>query len=246
MIGAQDATEIMKKSHMTYYYAGNDGVAEVSMKIVDSKGKERNRKFTMIRLDEADGGDQKYYTYFYEPSDVQRLTFMVHKSAAGNDKRWIYVPAVDLIKPIAADDKNSSFVGSDFTYEDVSGRLWTEDNHTFVGESKLNDRDVFVIESKPKQAYKGFSRRVSYIDKEYYLPLKEEYYDAKDKLERVLTADKIETIDNIPTVTIRKMENVQKGRHTVVTFSSIKYNMGIKSDLFTERYLRTPPREYIK
>lgn len=245
-VNAQDAVEIAKKAHLNYYYAANDGLAEVSMKIVDSKGNERNRRFSMLRMDEADGGDQKYYTYFHEPSDVQRMTFMVHKSAAGNDKRWIYVPAVDLIKPIAADDKNSSFVGSDFTYEDVSGRLWTEDNHSLTGETKLNDRDVFVLESKPIKPYKGFSRRVSYIDKELYLPLKEEYYDAKDKLERVLTAEKIETIDNIPTVTERKMQNLQKSRYTVVSFTSIKYNLGVKADLFTERYLKTPPREFIK
>jgi len=76
--------------------------------------------------------------------------------------------------------------------------------------------------------------------------LKEEFYDGKDKLERVLTAEKIETIDNIPTVTERKMQNMQKNRYTVVSFNSIKYNLGVKADLFTERYLKTPPREYIK
>jgi hypothetical protein len=113
---AQDATELMKNSHLAYYYAGNDGLAEVSMTLIDRKGKERNRAFSMLRLDIADGGDQNYYTYFKKPSDVSRLTFMVHKSPDGNDKRWIYVPAVDLVKPISADDKNSSFVGSDFTY----------------------------------------------------------------------------------------------------------------------------------
>jgi len=96
---AQDATEIMKKSHMAYYYAADDGVADVTMTIVDKKGKERLREFTMIRLDEVDGGNQKYYTYFKKPSDVSRLTFMVHKNPDGNDARWIYVPSVDLIKP---------------------------------------------------------------------------------------------------------------------------------------------------
>ena len=148
---AQDATEIMKKSHMAYYYAGNDGVADVTMTIVDKKGKERLREFTMLRLDEADGGSQKYYTYFKKPSDVSRLTFMVHKNPDGNDARWIYVPSVDLVKPISADDKNSSFVGSDFSYEDVSGRHWTEDNHTLKADSTIDGKTVYVIESIPKE-----------------------------------------------------------------------------------------------
>lgn len=152
---AQNAEEIMKQSHLIYYYAGDDGVAEVNMTIVNDKGKERNRRFTMLRLDESDGGNQKYYTYFYEPSDVQRMTFMVHKAASGSDRRWIYVPSVDLIKPIAADDKNSSFVGSHFSYEDVSGRLWTEDNHKLLREDTVGGSHVWVIESTPKQSYKG-------------------------------------------------------------------------------------------
>ena len=71
MASAQnDPTEIMKKSHLAYYYAGDDGVAEVTMKMVDKKGKERNREFTMLRIDVAEGGAQKYYTYFKKPSDV--------------------------------------------------------------------------------------------------------------------------------------------------------------------------------
>jgi len=245
-LSAQDATEIMKKSHMAYYYAGDDGVSDVTMTIVDKRGKERVRGFTMFRLDESDGGNQKYYTYFREPSDVRRMTFMVHKQADGQDKRWLYVPAVDLVKPISADDKNSSFVGSDFTYEDVSGRLWTEDTHTFLREDKIGEQPVWVIESKPvDQSYKGFARKVSFIDQGNYLPLREEYYNDKDELQRVFTAEGVDTIDDIPTITIRKMENVKKGGYTTVKFDKIEYNVGIKDDVFTERYLKNPPRDLI-
>jgi outer membrane lipoprotein-sorting protein len=243
---AQDATELMKKSHLAYYYVGNDGLAEVNMTLIDKKGKERKRVFSMLRLDIADGGNQNYYTYFKKPSDVSRLTFMVHKSPDGNDKRWIYVPAVDLVKPISADDKNSSFVGSDFTYEDVSGRHWSEDNHTLKGEGDLDGKTVFIIESTPKEAYKGFSRKISYIDKETLLPLKEEYFNKKDKMIRIFTAEKIEEISGNPTITVRSMENLKKKSKTIVEFTSIKYDIGITKDIFTERYLKNPPRKYVK
>jgi len=243
---AEEASEIMKKSHLAYYYAADDGQAEVTMTLVDKKGKERNREFSMLRLDLEEGGNQKYYTYFKKPSDVSRLTFMVHKASGGNDQRWIYVPAVDLVKPISADDKNSSFVGSDFSYEDVSGRHWTEDNHTLIEESELDGKQVWVIQSVPKEEYKGFARKLSYIDKATLLPLKEEYYDKKDELERVFTAEKIAEIDGIPTITIRSMQNLKKGSKTIVDFSQITYNVGIEDDIFTERYLKTPPRNFIK
>jgi outer membrane lipoprotein-sorting protein len=235
----------MKKSHLAYYYAGDDGVAEVGMTMVDKKGKEREREFTMLRLDQEEGGKQMYYTYFKKPSDVSRLTFMVHKTPDGNDKRWIYVPAVDLVKPISADDKNSSFVGSDFTYEDVSGRHWSEDNHKLLEDSELDGKPVYVIESVPKEPYDGFARKVSYIDKANYLPLKEEYFDDKGNMIRIFRAEKIEDVDGILTVTVRSMEDLKKGSKTTVTFSDIKYNQGLTPDIFTERYLKNPPRQFI-
>lgn len=242
----EDATEIMKKSHLAYYYAGDDGVAEVTMTMLDKKGKERNREFTMLRLDLEDGGKQMYYTYFKKPSDVSRLTFMVHKTPDGNDQRWIYVPAVDLVKPISADDKNSSFVGSDFTYEDVSGRHWSEDNHKLLESSELDGKPVWVIESIPKNEYGGFARKVSFIDKANYLPLNEEYYDKKGEMVRLFHADKIADVNGILTVTIRTMEDLKKGSKTTVDFSNIKYNQGVTEDIFTERYLKNPPRQFIQ
>jgi len=243
---AQDAAEIMKTSHLAYYYAGDDGLSQVTMTLVDKKGKERNREFVMLRLDIEEGGKQNYYTYFKKPSDVSRMTFMVHKTPDGNDRRWIYVPAVDLVKPISADDKNSSFVGSDFTYEDVSGRHWSEDNHSLLEDSQVGDKPVFVVESIPKTAYKGFAKKVTYIDKTSYLPLKEEYFDKKGVLVREFIAESIEEIDGIPTITTRVMKNIKKKSHTVVAFSSISYDVGIDESLFTERYLKNPPRKYIK
>jgi outer membrane lipoprotein-sorting protein len=201
----------------------------------------------MLRLDLAEGGEQKYFTYFKKPSDVSRLTFMVWKNPDANDNRWLYVPSVDLVKQISADDKNSSFVGSDFTYEDVSGRHWTEDGHRLISENEtLDGKAVYLISSTPVEKYKGFSEKKSWIDKVSYLPLREEYYDDKGELTRVYTADKIETIDGIETVTQRTMENVKKERKTTVHFDEISYNAGVTDDIFTERFLKTPPRKFIK
>ncbi|MFH1687545.1 MAG: outer membrane lipoprotein-sorting protein [bacterium] len=245
-VAADSAEEIMKKSHLAYYYAGDDGIAEVKMVVVDNRGRERVKEFTMLRLDEAEGGAQKYYTYFRKPSDVSRLTFMVHKNPDGDDMRWIYVPSVDLVKPISADDKNSSFVGSHFSYEDVSGRHWTDDTHKLLDDSTINEQPVWVIESIPKEDHSSFARKLSYIDKANHLPLMEQYFDKKDKPLRVFRADKIEDVEGITTMTARSMENVAKGGKTTIEFSEIDYNSGLDNSIFTERYLKNPPREYIR
>src|SRR4030043_2136958 len=94
-----------------------------------------------------------------------------------------------------------------------------------------------------------YVKRISWIDKTTFLPLKEEYYDVQKELARAFTADKIEDIvpaegrerKNFPTVTKRTMKNLKTGHRTEVTFTSASYNIGLRGDIFTERYLRNPP-----
>ena len=239
--------EIIKKSQEIFYYAGIDIKTKVLMKLISKNGKERIRELTMLRLNKSESDEQKYYMYFHRPADVREMTFMVWKYLGKNDDRWLYVPSVKLVRRIAANDKNSSFVGSDFTYEDISGREVLEDTHTLKSEETLNGKSVYVLESVPrdeKSAY--YSRKVSWIDQETFLPLKEEYYDKRDDLYKIFTADKIEVIQGIATIPQRTMANIQNGHRTVVTFEEVSYNIGLKEDIFSERYLRSAPRQWIK
>lgn len=241
---AEDAETIMKEAHLNMYYAGEDGRAMVEMTLEDKRGKTRNRTFVMLRKDLEDGGEQKYFTYFYEPNDVRRTTFMVWKDPAEDDARWIYVPAIDLVKRISANDKGSSFVGSDFSYEDVSGRHWGDDTHKLLREEDLDGRAAWVIESIPKED-DSFSKKITWVGKEARMPLKEEYYGKKGELERVFLSENLETVDGYPTVLRRTMTNVKKNHKTVVEFTKIDYDMGIEDDVFTERNLKSPPTALI-
>ncbi len=239
--------EIIKNSQEIFYYAGNDIKAKVLMKLISKDGKERIRELSMLRLNRGESAEQKYYMYFHRPADVREMTFMVWKYLEKNDDRWLYVPSIKLVRRIAANDKNSSFVGSDFTYEDISGREVAEDNHTLKSGKTLNDKSVYIVESVPKDEKSAYySRKVSWIDQETSLPIKEEYYDKRNDLYKIFTADKIEVIQGIATIMQRTMANIQNGHRTVVTFGEVSYNIGLKEDIFSERYLRTAPRQWIK
>jgi len=251
--GRLTADEIVVKSLDAFYYQGLDMKQNALMELIDKDGGKRIRVMTMLRLNAKTGGNQKYFIYFHKPRDVKRMTFMVWKYPKKEDDRWIFIPAVDLIRRIAADDKRSSFVGSDFTYEDVSGRDADSDTHTLLREEKLGDKNVYVIQSIPKAAT-DYTKRLSWIDKKSFLPLKEEYYDAQEQLSRVFTADKIEDIragegkemQIFPTITKRVMKNVKTGHRTEVTYSSVSYNLGLKDKDFSERRMRRPPRSWVR
>ncbi len=234
------AEEIINKANLAAYYGGEDGRSEVSMVITDGQGRTRNREFVILRKDKTDGGPQLFYVYFQKPSDVRKMVFLVHKYLDRDDDRWLYLPALDLVKRIAASDKRTSFVGSNFFYEDVSGRGVEEDTHELLETTESH----FVIKNTPKDPDGvEFSSYTVWIDTKNYLPLKAEYLDKNGKKYRQVEALTVEDIDGYPTVTKSQVSDLESGSVTVSEFKKVRYDIGLDEKIFTERYLRRPPRE---
>ena len=242
-----DGKSIMNEVLSVYYYARQDAKSEIFMRIVNRQGQTRERRLTLLRLDETDGGKQSYYIYFHEPADVEGMSFLVLKHPGRDDDRWLYLPSIDLVKRIATSDKRTSFAGSDFTYEDVSGRDLDEDDHELLDEESLGERSTFVVKSTPKRFGEvEFSSRKFWIDKATHLPLKVEHYDLKGTLYKVYETSEIQTIQGTPTITKAVMKDLGSGHETEITIKTISYDVGITSDLFQERLLRRPPTKWIR
>jgi hypothetical protein len=239
--------EIMQKSQAAFLYPGKDFKARVLMKLISEGGQERVREMAMLRKNYGPpGGEQKYFIYFFQPADVKDLTFMVYKYPGKDADRWLFVPALNMVRRIAARDKYSSFVGSDFTYEDVSGRNLEEDTHSFVKEEKLAGKDCYIVKSTPKAADMEYSYKLSWIDKTDFLPIKEEYYDKREELYKVFTADEIKAVKGFQTVTKRTMKNLKSHHMTQVSYLKTDYNVGLEDTLFSERFMKQPPRKWIE
>ena len=239
------AEEIMGRMQQAFFYAGQDFAAKVGMRLVDKTENERRRTLTMLRLNAKEGLNQKYYTYFHAPADVRGTAFLVWKYPDKDDDRWLFIPAIKLVTRIAAKDNQSSFVGSDFTYEDVSGRDLGADAYELLREEATAGRDCYVVQSNPKAA-SAFSRKVSWIDKTSFLPVKEEYYDVQNDISRVFTADEVKEIKGHPTAVRRTMKNLKSGHYTEVVFENVDYDAGLEEGLFSERSLQTPPAKWIQ
>jgi outer membrane lipoprotein-sorting protein len=240
-----DVNTIVNRANIVAYYQGEDGKAKVNMVITNKQGQKRHREFIILRKDVKDGSDQKYYVYFLRPADVREMVYMVHKHAdiKKDDDRWLYLPSLDLVKRIAAGDKRTSFVGSDFLYEDVSGRSLEEDTHELI---ETTDK-LFVVKNVPKQPDTvEFSYYNVLIDRKTYVPMKMEYYDKNGKLYRVIESLKVEDIQEFPTVVKSAVSDLRTGSKTEMQFSDVTYNINLDDDIFTERYLRRTPREAVR
>jgi len=249
--------EIVRKTNRVAYYQGADGRAQVSMVIVDGQGRKRNREMTLIRRDQPKPGpkesdkkkadefcsQQKFYVYFHRPADVNKMGFLVWKHLDKDDDRWLYLPALDLVKRISSADKRTSFVGSHFFYEDVSGRHIDEDVHELIDTTK----SYYVLKNTPKDPKSvEFAHFTMWIHRSTFLVVKTEYYDRQGKKYRVYEAKEVKTIQGYPTVTKARMTDLRTKGYTDLAYKDVKYDIGLPESIFTERYLRRAPRKYLK
>jgi outer membrane lipoprotein-sorting protein len=238
-----DASQIVNRTNVAQYYAANDGRALVRMKIVDDKGRSQRRQFAVLRRDLKDGGDQNYLVVFDQPADVRNTAFLVKKHTNKDDDRWLYLPGLDLVKRIAASDERTSFVGTHFFYEDISGRHPSEDTHKLV---ETTDTE-YVVKSTPKSS-KGveFAHYTVRINKKTFLPTTIEYVNAQGKVYRRIETVKVDTIQGKPTITRLKVSDLQSGGYTLSDVSNVQYDLGIPDDIFVEGSLRNPPQKWLR
>ncbi len=254
------AQDVVRKSNYASYYQGEDGRARVDMVIVDKGGAKQTRQMQILRRDhqeqgadqakdkKADAkmlGQQKFYVYFEKPSSFDKMVFLVHKHLETEDDRWMYMPALDNVKRIAGKDKRTSFVGSHYLYEDVSGRNMNADKHELIGQ----DEHYYILKSTPKDPDAvEFAYYKTWIMKSNFLVRQTVYYDAQDKPYRKYTVLKWDYVgDNkYPTVLASRMQDEKMGGYTTLQYSDVEYNIDLPESIFTERYLRRAPRSYLK
>lgn len=237
------AEQIVSKANLSAYYAGSDGRSDARMKIVDEQGRTQLRQFVILRQDLSDGGDQNFLVVFSRPSDVRGTVFLVNKHPLSDDDRWLYLPGLDLVKRISAGDKRTSFVGSHFYYEDVSGRPPEADNHQLTGQNE----QYYLLKHSPKKPDEvEFSYYTTKIDKKTFLPMEIVYFNDTNSVIRTVEVTSTKEVKGYPTVTESKITDHKLNGYTIMQFKFMDYDIGIPQDIFSERSLRTPPEDWLK
>ena len=236
--------EIMTRCVAAWYYPGRDMVARLRMEIVDRGGGTSHRVMTMFRKNMGgDGEEQRYLLYFHEPGDVRRMTCMVWKHIGGDDERWMFVPAIERIRRVAAPER-SRFLGSDFAREEFSGRDAVADSHVVVGLTRHRGRTCWIVESTPRVAT-DFARMTTWVDTTTCLPWTQEFRNSRGDVFRTFTTDRVKGIRapggrTIPTVVERSLWGRDRKQHTRLLHLGVRYDVGLADADFAEAHLAVP------
>ena len=209
----------------------------MSMTLYNAAGESSQRQMLFKTLEVADEGD-KTLMIFEKPSDVKGTALLTYEHIKSDDDQWLYLPSLKKTKRISASDKTGSFMGSEFSYEDLASFEIEKFTYKLLKEEKYENMDCWIIERIPKVKESGYSKIISWVDKENYLVRKSDFYNkAKEHLKTMLSLDykKYNEVHWRPG-TIEMVNKLTK-KKTILQFDKWKLKLNLSSSDFTKQKL---------
>lgn len=223
----QTADEIMKK--VDTQTVPKDMKSMMKMNLIDKKDNVRQRDLKNYRL-----SDEKMIMWFLSPADVKGSCFLKFENDDKDDDMWIYLPALGKVRRIASSATNGSFMGSDFTYEDMGDRNLKDYTYKLLKEETVDGKQCWVVESTPKSGVTtDYSKINSWIWKDEYIAVKEESYDKKGTLRKIKTVEltKVKNYWLPKTIT---MNDLKVSHKTEMVNSDIEVDTGVDVTMFDQ------------
>ena len=211
-----------------------DSTAHLKMTLRNKQGQTSERQLRIRSLEAADG--TKSLCIFDTPHDVRGTILLTHTHKEADDDQWLYLPALKRVRRIAAKNKSGSFMGSEFSYEDIATQELEKHTYTWLRDEVYDGNDCFVIERRPVDAANsGYSRQVAWIGKAEYRTSKVDYYDRKGDLLKTLTCKTHRRyLDRFWRAHELNMVNHQTGKSTQLLWSDFVFGAG-QNELDFER-----------
>jgi hypothetical protein len=241
---AEDASarEIMTK--VDQRDDGDNRISDMQMVLID---KQQNERVRTIRSFTKDFGKDIYRAMFFlEPADVQNTAFLTYdyKDTDKDDDQWLYLPALHKSKRIASSDKSGSFMGSDFTYSDMTSIQLEDYDFTLQKEIEVGGHKAWVIQAQPRNddvvKETGYSKSLHIVRQDNYVIIRAVHWEDKSNHLKYMDVRKLERIDNIWTPTEIHM-TTKAGKtvvhKTILKFNNTEYNKNLSENLFTVRQL---------
>ena len=186
-------------------------------------------------------GNNRMIIVFHEPASVRGTRFLTIENQGRDNDQWIFLPALNRVRRIAAAEGSGSFVGSDFSYDDIAAadRRVDLDTHTLLRTDTLNGRACYVIESVPRDSGFQYSRMVQWIDRENFVMHRIDLYDRRGVQVKVLEVLELREIQGRLAPTVTRMTTLAAGTSTTLNVIDIRYDAPIPEGVFTTNFLAT-------
>jgi hypothetical protein len=234
---AQDAEAIVRSSRDRIKA---QTVSTRSRMVIRAKdGSATERLLDQFSKDGAAG--KRSVIVFQQPASVAGSRFLIMENPGAADNRWVYLPSLGKVRRMAVSEGSGSFMGTDFTFDDISSasRGVSLDTHSLLRKENLGNIPCYVIQSVPKDTSYQYSKMIQWIDTDTLITLKIELYDKKNVLVKTVEISGLKDVQGRLTTTVMKMTTHAAGTSTTITTERIQYDDSIPESVFTTEFLET-------
>ena len=228
--------------HVSDRDEGNKSISNMTMILIDKHGdtRTRNMKNYSIQIDNT----TKKMIFFQSPANVKNTAFLTYDydESSKDDDQWLYLPALKKTKRIASSDKSSAFMGSDFTYSDMTSRDISDYSYRIVKESSVRNHKVWVMESIPKTPKTieetGYTKSYMFVRQDNFVVVRVLHILKEANKKKYLDVKKLELIDNIWVATEIEMKTTQNKitlHKTILKLDNVAFDQDMNNDFFSIR-----------
>ena len=226
---------------------GNRAIWDMEMVLIDKRDNRRIRKIRYHRIDQGEDLEDTHFMMFFDaPADVKDTGFLTYDydDDEKDDDQWLYLPALKKTKRIASNDKSGSFMGSDFSYSDMTSRELDNYDYRLLKEDVLNGHEVWIVEAIPNNEKEiretGYTKTIAFVRKDNYVIVRAKNWLKKAGRNKYLDVKKLELIDGIWVETEMHM-TTKKGKETlhktILSSHNVKFNQDLDPTDFKVRTL---------
>jgi len=208
---------------------------ELEMVLRNAAGRESRRTLKIATLEVVDEsvGD-KSLVVFDDPNDIKGTALLSHANILDPDDQWLFLPALKRVKRISSANKSGPFVGSEFSFEDFTALELNKYDYTLLREEEYEGLATDVVERTPRYDNSGYTRQVSWVDKDVHQVRKVEFYDRRGDLLKTLELKEYRYYDGIWRSQRLEMVNHQTGKSTDMIYGEYEFGTGLKDSDFVK------------
>lgn len=217
-----------------------DSEATMHMILRNARGQESTRELRIKSWENPDqSGEDKVLIVFDQPRDVAGTALLTYAHPTDDDDQWLYFPASRQVKRIAGSGQTGSFMGSEFSFEDLSSNSLAKFTYRWLRDEACGESFCWVIERLPTNPNSGYTKQVAWIDKEAFRLRRVDFYDKREELLKTLTAEDYRLhLDKFWRAHRLTMENHLTKKSTVLTWIEINFQTGLRERDFTQGALK--------
>lgn len=224
-----DAREIVRRSNDLL--RDTNSYAVVVMEIT------RPKWSRSVTLEAWTSGADKAFIRTLAPRKDKGVTFLKRGREA-----WHYVPSIDRVIKIPPSMMLQSWMGSDFTNDDVvrADSIVADYDHAVVRDEEYAGQRCWVIEAVPKPDAPVVWGKLRFkIAQSNYVALRVEYEDEDGELVKYGEATDVSLVEGRELATTFKMQDMTRpGNRTTLKYRRITFTPEMNKDTFTLKNLR--------